>query len=50
MTKTVFFSESERDKVLDVLMEDAYMQLNGVEVVGISERREIRAHPTNPVE
>ena len=42
MTKTVFFSESERDKVLDVLMEDAYMQLNGVEVVGISERREIR--------
>ena len=40
MTKTVFFSESERDKVLDVLMEDAYMQLNGVEVVGISERRE----------
>ena len=42
ITKTVFFSESEKNKVLDVLMEDANMQLDGVEVVGISERHEIR--------
>lgn len=40
-TKTVFFSESE-SKTLDVLMEDANMQLDGVEVVGIGERYEIR--------
>lgn len=40
-TKTVFFSESE-NKTLDVLMEDANMQLDGVEVVGIGERYEIR--------
>lgn len=42
ITKTVVFSESEKNKVLDVLMEDANMQLDGVEVVGISERHEIR--------
>lgn len=40
-TKTVFFSESE-SKTLDVLMEDANTQLDGVEVVGIGERYEIR--------